>query len=142
MSDPITAGAIATIILTAALGKLAEDLTASAMQNVKTKAVQLRNIIARKLQGKTKAVEILEKGEDVSEADIQKLTAYIEVEMDEDKEFAEKLKTLTQEIHREINNGKIQAQNIMNVSGGNASNISGPNAQVIQGGEGSTFNIN
>ncbi|MEH2014183.1 hypothetical protein [Nostoc sp.] len=135
--EPLTAGAIATLVFTKAFEKTIEKFTEAAL----VKMDKLRKKIWDKLRGNIKAETALAAAEKGSKADLDTVTAYLRVEMDKDKQFAQEVQTLAKEIHQEINIGKIQGQNVQNVYGGEAYQNNDSKAPIFQGVDNSPINI-
>ncbi len=136
--EPLTAGAIATLAFTKAFEKTIEKFTEAAL----VKMDKLRKKIWDKLRGNIRAETALAAAEKGSKADLDTVTAYLRVEMDEDEQFAQEVQTIAKEIHQEINIGKIQGQNVQNVYGGEAYQNNDSKAPIFQGVDNSPININ
>ena len=118
MTDPLTAGAIATLAFTVAVEKLAESLTEGALAQVTEKLASLKSFIWNKLRGNAKVEAALTKAEAGSKEDISRVSAYLTVAMDEDEAFAEQIRSLAQEIQQHITIGEIKAEQVQNNYGG------------------------
>lgn len=140
MADPFTVGTIATLAFTkfieSSAGELAKNFTQRGIEQMDT----LRQKIWAKLMGNPRAEAALKAAEDGSKADIEKVTYYLKIEMNEDEDFATEIQALAQQIQA----GKIQDQNAiqMEVTGNDNTNIQ---AKAEQGGTqyiAETININ
>ncbi|MBD2342720.1 hypothetical protein [Anabaena subtropica] len=134
----LTAAAIATLIATKVFETTVEKITESTIDKLKL----LRQKIWDKFTGKPKAQEALTKAEQGSKEDLNLVTAYLQVEMDTDSQFGEEVQSLAQEIHQEINIGKIQGKNVQNVYGGQGFQNIDSKAPIFQGVENSPITIN
>ena len=112
MVEPVslTAAAIATLAFTKFLesgsGELGKKFTETAI----TKMEQLRQKIWEKLRGKTKAESALATVEKQgSQAELGRVTVYLQDEMEDDPQFAAEVQALAQE----INAGKLQDNSTM-----------------------------
>jgi len=132
----LTAAAIATLAFTKSIETVTEELT----KGVLSKLEQLRDKIWQKLKGKPKAEEALKKVEQGSKPELEEVAVYLQEAMDDDEEFSQEVKTLAQEIHQQINIGKMQAKGIQNVYGGEAYQSIDNQGQAFQGGN-HTINI-
>ncbi|BAY19969.1 hypothetical protein NIES21_58390 (plasmid) [Anabaenopsis circularis NIES-21] len=112
----ITTAAVLGFIFT----KSSETLIQKATEAVLNKIKQLRdNIIKPRLQKYKKAQDEIEKFDQGSEADLKVLETYLDLEMIEDKKFAEQVQSLANEINKEFEK-QGQGSNVMNVYGGKA----------------------
>jgi hypothetical protein len=138
--EPLTAGVIVTLAFTKVFETTIEKFTEAAL----AKMDRLRQRIWDKLQGNPKVQNAIAAVEQGSKADLERVAAYLQVEMNEDDNFAQEVETLAREIQQEINIGKLQAQPIQNVYGGEAeqNNAISTNAPVIQGGRGHNLTFN
>ena len=136
----LTASAIATLAFTKVFEKTIEKFTEAAL----AKMDKLRQRIWDKLRGNPKAEVALAKVEKGSKPDLETVASLLQVEMNHDRQFAQDLEKLAQEIQQEINIGKVQGQNIQNVYSGEAqqNNAVGNHAPVIQGGSGHSITFN
>ena len=140
MSDPLTAGAIATLIFTTAVGKLTEALTEDARKQLAQKLQSLKDLIGSKFQGKAKAA--LARSDQGDETDRDTVTNYLGVAMAEDADFAQQVRALAQDIQQVIKIDQVQGQNVQNVFGGEANQVNNPTGPVIMGGTGNQITIN
>ncbi|MBW4649253.1 MAG: hypothetical protein KME06_11265 [Kastovskya adunca ATA6-11-RM4] len=127
----LTAAAIATLAFNKSVETVAEKLTEGGIENLE----QLRQNIWQKLRGKPKAEEALTKLEQGSKAELDQVAAYLQIAMDEDDAFAQKVRELAQEIHQQINIDKIQAKGVQNVYGGEGYQSIDNRGQTFQGGK-------
>ena len=139
MSDPLTAGAISTLIFTTAVGKLTESLTEDIRQQLGKKLQTIKQLIGNKFQGRAKAA--LARVDQGDETDIETVTSYLGVAMAEDPSFAQQVRALAQDIQQVIKIDQVQGQNVQNVFGGEANQVNNPEGTVIMGGSGNTINI-
>ena len=134
----LTAAAIADLafkkFVEAGAGELARKFTESAI----AKMDQLRQRIWDKLRGKPTAEAVLTEIEQGNLAERDRLIAYLQVAMDDDREFAEEIQQLAQEIQI----GKIQDNSsmVMNISD-QGTGYQTRNEVTNQGGENYTGNI-
>ncbi|MEM7067050.1 MAG: hypothetical protein AAF572_28285 [Cyanobacteria bacterium P01_B01_bin.77] len=140
MSDPLTAGTIATLIFTTAVGKLTEALTEDARKQLTQKLQSLKELIGSKFQGKAKAA--LARADRGDETDKDTVTKYLGMAMAEDPAFAQQVRALANDIEQVIKIDQVQGQNVQNVFGGEANQVNNPQGPVIMGGSGNTININ
>ena len=140
MSDPLTAGAIATLIFTTAVGKLTESSTEDMRQQLGKKLQNIKQLIGNKFQGRAKAA--LARADQGDETDIETVTSYLGVAMVEDPNFAQQVRALAHDIQQVIKIDQVQGQNVQNVFGGEANQVNNPDGPVIMGGSGNTININ
>ena len=140
MSDPLTAGAIATLIFTTAVGKLTESSTEDMRQQLGKKLQNIKQLIGNKFQGRGKAA--LARADQGDKTDIETVTSYLGVAMAEDPGFAQQVRSLAQDIQQVIKIDQVQGQNVQNVFGGEANQVNSPDGPVIMGGSGNTININ
>jgi uncharacterized protein YoxC len=134
----LTAAAIATLVITKAIEKTVEKITESTLDKLKL----LRQKIWDKFKGRPKVQEALTKAEQGSKEDLNFVTAYLQVEMDTDTQFGEEVQSLAQEIHQEINIGKVQGKNVQNVYSGQGFQSNDSKAPTFQGVDNSPITIN
>ena len=134
----LTAAAIATLVITKAIEKTVEKITEGTLDKLKL----LRQKIWDKFQGKPKVQQALIKAEQGSKEDLNFVAAYLQVEMDTDTQFGEEVQSLAQEIHQEINIGKVQGKNVQNVYGGQGFQSNDSKAPTFQGVDNSPITIN
>ena len=87
----------------------AEDLGKKFTEEALSKMEQLRQLIWGKLKGNQKPQEALNKVEQGSKPDLERVISYLQVAMDDDDKFAEEVQALA----TEINAGKIQDNSSM-----------------------------
>lgn len=134
----LTAAGIATLAFSKAIEKTAETLTASVLNKLNN----LREKIVQRFKGNQKLEQTLAKAQkEGSKADVDLISAYLQVAMDTDPKFAQDIQQLAQEINQEINIDKIEGRNVQNVYGGEAFQSNDANAPTFQGGSGHTVNI-
>lgn len=138
MSDPLTAGAIATLIFTTAVGKLTESLTEDVRQQLGKKLQTIKQLIGNKFQGRAKAA--LARADEGNDTDIETVTSYLGVAMVEDPDFAQQVRALAHDIQQVIKIDQVQGQNVQNIFGSTAYQVNNAESQVIQG-DGNTINI-
>ncbi|MEH2032938.1 hypothetical protein [Nostoc sp.] len=134
----LTAAAIATLVITKAIEKTVEKITEGTLDKLKL----LRQKIWDKFQGKPKVQQALIKAEQGSKEDLNFVAAYLQVEMDTDTQFGEEVQSLAQQIHQEINIGKVQGKNVQNVYGGQGFQSIESKAPTFQGVDNSPITIN
>jgi MinD-like ATPase involved in chromosome partitioning or flagellar assembly len=137
----LTAAAIATLAFSKVIEKTAETLTTTVLNKLN----QLREKIWQRFKGNQKLEQTLAKAQqEGSKADVDLITAYLQVAMDTDPKFAQDIQQLAQEINQEINIDKIEGRNVQNVYGGEAFQSNDANAPTFQGGSNHniTFNYN
>lgn len=139
MSDPLSAGAISTLIFTTAVGKLTESLTEDVRQQLGQKLQAIKQLIGDKFQGRAKAA--LARADQGNDADIETFTSYLGVAMAEDADFAQRVRALAHDIQQVIKIDQSQGQNVQNVFGGEGNQVNHPDGPVIMGGSGNTINI-
>ncbi|MEH2240175.1 hypothetical protein [Nostoc sp.] len=61
---------------------------------------------------------------------------------DTNPQFGKEVQSLAQEIHQEINIGKVQGKNVQNVYGGEAFQSNDAKAPTVQGGSGHNITFN
>ncbi|MBD2254772.1 hypothetical protein [Nostoc parmelioides] len=98
--EPLTAGLIATLAFTKAFEKTIEKFTEVAL----VKMDELRKKIWEKLRGNPNVEQALTAVEGGNKAELEKVAAYLQYAMFEDKQFAAEVQALAQE----INAGKLQ----------------------------------
>jgi adenosyl cobinamide kinase/adenosyl cobinamide phosphate guanylyltransferase len=134
----LTAAMIATLAFSKAIEKTAETLTASVLNKLNN----LRKKIWQRFQGNQKLEQTLAKAQkEGSKADVDLISAYLQVAMDTDPKFAQDIQQLAEEINQEINIGKIEGRNVQN-DGGEAFQSNDANAPTFQGGSGHSITIN
>jgi hypothetical protein len=114
--EPLTAGAIATLVLT----KVSETTIEKATEATLAKIKVLRDKIWHKLRGQQEAATAFVEVEKGSSADLNKVVGYLQEAMKSDPNFAQEVEKLATEIQQEINIGQIKGQNVQNVYGGEA----------------------
>ncbi len=135
----LTAAAIATLAFSKAIEKTAETLTASVLNKLNN----LREKIWQRFKGNQKLEQTLAKAQkEGSKADVDLITAYLQVAMDTDAKFAQDIQQLAQEINQEINIDTIEGRNVQNVYGGEAFQSNDANAPTFQGGSGHNITFN
>ncbi|WP_292834099.1 hypothetical protein [Nostoc sp. JL33] len=134
----LTAAAIATLVITKAIEKTVEKITEGTLDKLKL----LRQKIWDKFQGKPNVQQALIKAEQGSKEDLNFVAAYLQVEMDTDTQFGEEVQSLAQQIHQEINIGKVQGKNVQNVYGGQGFQSNDSKAPTFQGVDNSPITIN
>ncbi|MCL6752329.1 hypothetical protein KBT16_15695 [Nostoc sp. CCCryo 231-06] len=134
----LTAATIATLVITKAIEKTVEKITESTLDKLKL----LRQKIWDQFKGKPKVQEALTKAEQGSKEDLNFVAAYLQVEMDTNPQFGQEVQSLAQEIHQEINIGKVQGKNVQNVYGGQGFQSIDSKAPTFQGVENSPITIN
>ena len=135
----LTAAAIATLAFSKAIEKTAETLTVSVLNKLNS----LREKISQRFKGNQKLEQTLAKAQkEGSKAEVDLISAYLQVAMDTDPKFAQDIQQLAQEINQEINIGKIEGRNVQNVYGGEAFQSNDAKAPTIQGGSGHSVTIN
>ncbi|MBW4632063.1 MAG: hypothetical protein KME30_09225 [Iphinoe sp. HA4291-MV1] len=135
----LTAAAIATLAFSKAIEKTAETLTTSVLNKLNN----LREKIWQKFKGNQKLEETRAKlQKESSKADVDLITAYLQVAIDTDHKFAQDIQQLAQEINQEINIGKIEGRNVQNVYGGEAYQNNDSKAPIFQGVDNSPITIN
>ena len=139
MSDPLTAGAIATLIFTTVVGKLTESLTEDAQKRLGKKLQAIKQLIGNKFQGRAKAA--LARADQGDKTDIETVTNYLGVAMAEDADFAQQVRALAYEIQQVIQIDQAQGQNVQNIFGGEGNQVNSPEGPVIMGGSGNTIHI-
>ena len=140
MSDPLTAGAISTLIFTTVVGKLTESLTEDAQKRLGKKLQAIKQLIGNKFQGRAKAA--LARADQGDKTDIETVTNYLGVAMAEDADFAQQVRALAHDIQQVIQIDQAQGQNVQNVFGGEGNQVNNPDGPVIMGGSGNTIHIN
>jgi hypothetical protein len=134
MLDPasITAATIvgyaAPKLLDAALAKVGEGLTETALTRVRQTGEQLRQAIVGRAkpeqqQAVSQALEAADRPEQR-----QKLEKWLEAGMNQNAQFAQELRQLAQAIQQVIQVGDVQAKNVQQVFGGQG--IMAPDAQA------------
>lgn len=135
----LTAGAIATLAFTKFFDKAIEKFAEATL----AKMDELRQKIWQKLRGKPQLEAALQDAENGSQEKLETIVApHLEEAMNTDKQFAQEVQTLAQEIQQEINIGEIQGRNVQNVYGGEAFQSNDANAPTFQGGSGHNVTIN
>ncbi|MEH2007152.1 hypothetical protein [Nostoc sp.] len=134
----LTAAVIANLVITKAIEKTVDKITEGTLDKLKL----LRQKIWDKFQGKPKVQQALIKAEQGSKEDLNFVAAYLQVEMDTDSQFGEEVQSLSQEIHQEINIGKVQGKNVQNVYGGQGFQSNDSKAPTFQGVDNSPITIN
>jgi len=128
----LTAAAIADLafrkFIESGAGELAKKFTEGAI----VKMDALRQKIWNKLRGKPTAELAITSVEQGSKAELDRLIAYLQVEMDNDPQFKEEVQTLAQQIHQEIAIGEIIGRNVQQVFEGQGLQVNDPQAPVIQ----------
>lgn len=139
MSDPLTAGVIASIAFKAFLessaGKAAEEMTGAAVQAMGEKLTALRKAIWAKLKGNETAaasIKALAKSKG-TETDLQKVESCLQLAMLEDETFATKVRQLAHEITL-IQVDDDSTMNQVNYGGTNYQTKTGPNNTNFFGG--------
>ena len=125
----LTAGAITTLAFTKFFETSVEKFTEASL----AKMDHLRKKIWEELRGNSQAESAISAVEKGSKPDLDRVSAYLEVVMNENPDFAKEVQTLAQEI---INIGELQSENIWNVYGGEVNYSKDNKAPVIQGGSG------
>lgn len=130
-------------LLDAALGKVSESLTESAITKAKQTGEQLRQAILRRVKPEGQAVvtQMLESAESSLEQR-QKLETWLGERMAKDAQFAEELRQLAQVIHQVIQIDEVQAKNLQQVFGGSGLQVNDPQAPVVQAGENANISFN
>jgi hypothetical protein len=127
--EPITVATIVALVFQTTV----EKFTEAALEKINT----LRQIIWNKLQANPKAEKALQAAEKGSKTDLEKVADYLKVAMNDEADFAEKVKGLA----TEIQSLKIQDNSSMNQanSGGQNFQNQGEVGEVYQA---ATININ
>ena len=99
--------------------KVAETLTAKAIEAVLPKINQLRQKIWDKLRGNPQANVEITKAEQGVETDLELIADYLKVAMRQDPQFAKEVQDLANEINQALED-EGQGKNVMNVYGGKA----------------------
>lgn len=107
--EALTVSLIAKLAFQKFLESGSEDLGKKFTQEALSKMDRLRKLIWDKLKGNPKPQEALNKVEQGSKPDLERVISYLQVAMDEDDLFAEQVQTLA----TEINAGKIQDNSSM-----------------------------
>ena len=117
MVEPLSLTALVTSIVgfvfTAASTTVVQKATEATLAKINT----LREKVMDRLKAKPKAMAELDKKEE--DIDLGIIKAYLEMEMIEDDDFAEEVKSLAQEINQELE-AEGQGANVMYVYGGKA----------------------
>ncbi|MEL4897166.1 hypothetical protein [Crocosphaera sp. Alani8] len=118
MLDPISLTTLATSIVgfvfTAASTTVIEKATEATLEKIK----KLTQIIREKLQSNADVMAELDKADD-QDKDLETIRFYLEGEMRKNKDFAEEVRSLYEEINQDLEK-EGQGSNIMYVYGGNA----------------------
>jgi predicted ribosome quality control (RQC) complex YloA/Tae2 family protein len=123
--EPLTAGVIVKLAFTKVFETTIEKFTESAI----AKMEPLRQKIADKLRGNTKAENALAAAKKGSKQDLEKVAAYLQVVMNEEPDFAQEIQTIA----REIEAGKLQDNSSMTQN--NSHNHNSPGFQTrVDGG--------
>jgi hypothetical protein len=127
--EPITVATIVALVFQTTV----EKFTEAALEKINT----LRQIIWNKLQANPKAEKALQAAEKGSKTDLEKVADYLKVALNDEADFAEKVKGLA----TEIQSLKIQDNSSMNQanSGGQNFQNQGEVGEVYQA---ATININ
>ncbi|CCI34923.1 hypothetical protein [Microcystis aeruginosa] len=127
--EPITVATIVALVFQTTV----EKFTEAALEKINT----LRQIIWNKLKANPNAEKALQAAEKGSKTDLEKVADYLKVAMNDEADFAEKVKGLATEI---------QSLKIQDNSSMNQANSGGQNFQnKVEGGEvyqAATININ
>jgi hypothetical protein len=115
--EPLTL--TATAIIGFVFTKVSETLIQKATEAALPKINELRLKIVSQLQKYEKPKAEIDKFEQGSEADLKVLETYLSLVMIEDKEFAQQVQNMANEINQELEK-QGQGSNIMNVYGGKA----------------------
>jgi hypothetical protein len=111
----LTAAAIIGFVFTKVSETVIEKVTEAALPKIN----ELRLKIVSQLQNYQKSKAEIDKFEQGSEADLKILETYLSMAMIEDKEFAQQVQNMANEINQELEK-QGQGSNIMNVYGGKA----------------------
>jgi hypothetical protein len=127
--EPITVATIVALVFQTTV----EKFTEAALEKINT----LRQIIWNKLQANPKAEKALQAAEKGSKTDLEKVADYLKVAMNDEADFAEKVKGLA----TEIQSLKIQDNSSMNQANSGGQNLQnqGEVGEVYQA---ATININ
>ena len=127
--EPITVATIVALVFQTTV----EKFTEAALEKINT----LRQIIWNKLQANPKAEKALQAAEKGSKTDLEKVADYLKVAMNDEADFAEKVKGLA----TEIQSLKIQDNSSMNQTNSGGQNLQnqGEVGEVYQA---TTININ
>ena len=136
MIEALTATAIVKFLSSKFAEKAAEKLSEEGLKKLNN----LRELILQKVRGQAKLENALTQVEQGSESDIQPVATFLETAMNKDREFAQQVQTLAQEINQEINMEMPNAKNIQINSGGKNSQFNDNQGQIISG-DGATVNI-
>ncbi|NJL22758.1 MAG: hypothetical protein HC895_21165 [Leptolyngbyaceae cyanobacterium SM1_3_5] len=114
MTDPVslTAGAIATVAFQKFIESSAGELGRKYTMDAIAKMESLLKRIWTKLRGKPRIEEVkasLEQTHKITPEQINQIAAYLQVAMDDDKQFADEIRLMAQQ----INAGKIQDNSSM-----------------------------
>lgn len=102
-------------ILELVFGKVIETGASKLTEGALVKGKQLLGKIRDKLKGEPTAEAALAKVEsDKSQADLEEVVPFLQVEMIKDKPFAQEIQTLAQEFKQEINISNSQDNTVMN----------------------------
>jgi hypothetical protein len=139
----LTAAEIATLAFSKAIEKTAETLTASVLNKLNNLREKIWEKIWQRFKGDPKLEQTLAKAQkEGSKADVDIITAHLQVAMDTDAKFAQDIEQLAQEINQEINIDTIEGRNVQNVYGGEAFQSNDANAPTFQGGTGHNITFN
>ncbi len=134
----LTAAAIATLVITKAIEKTVEKITESTLDKLKL----LRQKIWGKFQDKPEVQKALIEAEKGSKENLDLVSTELQIAMDNDTNFGKEVQSLAQEIHQEINIGKVQGKNVQNVYGGQGYQSIDSKAPTFQGVDNSPITIN
>jgi hypothetical protein len=127
--EPITVATIVALVFQTTV----EKFTEAALEKINT----LRQIIWNKLQANPKAEKALQAAEKGSKTDLEKVADYLKVAMNDEADFAEKVKGLA----TEIQSLKIQDNSSMNQANSGGQNFQNQ-GQVSEFYQAETININ
>ncbi|NES25863.1 MAG: hypothetical protein F6K41_44995 [Symploca sp. SIO3E6] len=134
MTDPVSlsAKAIATLAFTKAFEKTVEKLTETAGDKIDQLRKKMRQTIWLKLRSHFNKVEpVLNGATQGKKADLEKVTDYLRVVMDEDSEFTAEVQALAQQIHAVKVQSDNSSMNQNNYDNGHASQIRVENRGTI-----------
>lgn len=147
MTEPatLTVGAIAALAFVKFLESSASEVGKRLTPTVLGKIDVLRKKIVARLRGISEVDELnatIDKGQRLTERQINLLTPHLEAAMKEDAAFAQDIQQLSNEINQEITVNEILGRNIQNIYGGAPVQINDPEAPIFTGPiSGGTFNF-